>query len=78
MEAKDALTGTAVAVLMAVFGLIFIVGVILLMMMWLQPGIAHSPSQHSSLFAPQVTRTSLDSHCRREVIQLCSVPRSNA
>ena len=77
MEAKDALTGTAVAVLMAVFGLIFIVGVILLMM-WLQPGIAHSPSQHSSLFAPQVTRTSLDSHCRREVIQFCSVPRSTA
>lgn len=77
MEAKDALTGAAVAVLMAVFGLIIILGVILLMM-WLQPGIAHSPSQQSRLFSPSVTRTTLDSHCRPEIIQVSNVLRSDA
>jgi len=77
MEAKDALTGTAVAVLMAVFGLIVIVGVILLMM-WLQPGIAHSPSQQSRLLVPHVTTTSLDLPCHHEIMQLCNVLRSDA
>lgn len=37
----------AVAVLLAVLGLIIFVGVILLMM-WKQPGIDHSPSQEVS------------------------------
>jgi flagellar biogenesis protein FliO len=36
--------GAAVAVLAVVVGLVLIIGVILLMM-WLQPGIEHSPAQ---------------------------------
>lgn len=52
MEAKDALTGAAVAVLLAVLGFIILVGVILVMM-WMQPGIEHSPSEASRLSAPQ-------------------------
>jgi hypothetical protein len=51
MEAKDAGIGAAVAVLLAILGLIIIVGLILLMM-WKQPGIEHSPSQQSSLCVP--------------------------
>jgi hypothetical protein len=51
METKDAGTGAAIVVLLAILGLIVIVGVILLMM-WKQPGIDHSPSQQSSLCAP--------------------------
>jgi len=45
---KKAGMGAAVAVLVLVVGLVFIVGVILLMML-LQPGIEHSPSQASNL-----------------------------
>jgi hypothetical protein len=51
MEAKDAEIGAAVAVLLAILGLIIIIGVILLMM-WKQPGIEHSPSQQSRLRLP--------------------------
>jgi hypothetical protein len=51
METKDAGTGAAIVVLLAILGLIVIIGVILLMM-WKQPGIEHSPSQQSSLCAP--------------------------
>jgi hypothetical protein len=51
MEAKDAGIGAAVAVLLAILGLIIMVGLILLMM-WKQPGIEHSPSQQSSFFVP--------------------------
>jgi hypothetical protein len=51
METKDAGTGAAIVVLLAILGLIIIVGVILLMM-WKQPGIEHSPSQQSSLCIP--------------------------
>ncbi len=46
--AKHAGLGAAVAVLLAFSGLIVLVGVILLMM-WLQPGIEHSPSLHSEI-----------------------------
>lgn len=48
METKDAPTGAAIAVLLTILGLIILVGLILLMM-WKQPGIEHSPSQQSSL-----------------------------
>lgn len=48
METKDAGIGAAVAVLLAILGLIITVGIILLMM-WEQPGIPHSPSQQGSL-----------------------------
>lgn len=51
METKDAGTGMAVAVLLAILGLIIFIGVILLMM-WKQPGIEHSPSQEISSYAP--------------------------
>lgn len=44
METKDAGIGAAVAVLLAILGLIVLIGVILLMM-WKQPGIESSPSQ---------------------------------
>ena len=44
METKHAGMGAALAVLLAVFGLITLVGVILLMMLF-QPGIDHSPAQ---------------------------------
>lgn len=58
METKDAGTGAAIAVLLAILGLIVIIGVILLMM-WKQPGIEHSPSQqsrlHFSAMASQLT-----------------------
>lgn len=52
-ENKDPGTVAAIVVLMVVLGLIVIIGVILLMM-WKQPGIAHSPSQQSSLCVPTV------------------------
>jgi hypothetical protein len=51
MEAKDATTGAAVAALLAILGIIIMVGVILLMM-WKQPSIDHSPSQQSRLCVP--------------------------
>jgi hypothetical protein len=54
METKDAGTGAAIAVLLAILGLIIMVGLILLMM-WKQPGIERSPSQQSSLWVPSVT-----------------------
>lgn len=44
MATKHAGLGAALAVLMIVFGLITLVGVILLMM-WFQPDIEHSPAQ---------------------------------
>jgi hypothetical protein len=52
MESKEAGTRAAVVVLLAVLGLMVMVGVILLMM-WKQPGIAHSPSEQSHLYVPQ-------------------------
>lgn len=55
METKDAGIGAAVAVLLAILGLIITVGIILLMM-WEQPGIPHSPSQQGSLRLPGVFR----------------------
>lgn len=48
METKQAGMGAALAVLLAVFGLITLVGVILLMMLF-QPGIDHSPAQAGSM-----------------------------
>jgi hypothetical protein len=51
MEAKDAGIGAAVAVLLAILGLVIIIGLILLMM-WKQPGIEHSPSQESRVCVP--------------------------
>lgn len=76
MQAKDALTGVAVAVLLAMLGLIILVGVILLMM-WKQPGIEHSPSQQSFLSVPEMTDLSPDPlvHCR--IIQFKSGLRSD-
>ncbi len=47
MATKHAGLGAALAVLLAVFGLITLVGVILLMMLF-QPDIEHSPSQIGS------------------------------
>jgi hypothetical protein len=47
METKHAGMGAALAVLLAIFGLITLVGVILLMMLF-QPGIDHSPAQVES------------------------------
>lgn len=44
MATKQAGLGAALAVLLVVFGLITLVGVILLMM-WFQPDIEHSPAQ---------------------------------
>lgn len=69
MEAKDALTGAAVVVLLGVLGFLILVGVILLMM-WKQPGIEHSPSQQSVLSAPGVTDLGLDPLVRCQIIQL--------
>lgn len=51
METKDPGTGAAIAVLLAILGIIILVGLILLMM-WKQPGIEHSPSQKSNLWIP--------------------------
>jgi hypothetical protein len=51
MEAKDAGIGAAVAVLLAILGLVIIIGLILLMM-WKQPGIEHSPSQETRVCVP--------------------------
>ncbi len=59
MEAKDAITGTAVAVLLAVIGLIILVGVILVMM-FTQQGIEHSPGQESAVWAPLNTILAVD------------------
>ncbi len=59
MEAKDAITGTAVAVLLAVIGLIILVGVILVMM-FTQSGIEHSPAQESAVWAPLNATLSVD------------------
>lgn len=59
MDAKDATTGAAVAVLLAVLGLIILVGVILVMM-FTQSGIEHSPSQASALWVPAVGQLSVD------------------
>ncbi len=44
MAEQKAGLGAAIAVLLAVLGLMTLVGVILLMM-WFEPGIEHSPSQ---------------------------------
>ncbi len=46
MATKHAGIGAAFAVLTVVFGLFMLIGVILLMM-WMQPGIAHSPKAQS-------------------------------
>jgi hypothetical protein len=51
METKDPGTSAAVAVLIAILGLIITIGIILLMM-WKQPGIEHSPSQQNSRRRP--------------------------
>lgn len=60
METKDAPTGAAIAVLLTILGLIILVGLILLMM-WKQPGIEHSPSQQSSLcIRPTILRSGLN------------------
>lgn len=59
MEAKDALTGAAVAVLLAVLGFIILIGVILVMM-WMQPGIEHSPSEESRLHVSAGVDSGLD------------------
>lgn len=48
MATKHAGMGAALVVLALVFGLMVIVGVILVMM-WFQPGIEHSPAEHGSL-----------------------------
>lgn len=48
MATKHAGMGAAFVALAVVLGLITIVGLILLMM-WFQPGIEHSPSGHGSL-----------------------------
>jgi len=47
-KTKHAGLGAALAVLLVVFGLFVIVGVIL-WMMWMQPGIQHSPSERGGL-----------------------------
>jgi hypothetical protein len=75
METKDAGTGAAVAVLLAILGLIVMVGVILLMM-WKQPGIEHSPSQQSRLCLPDAAlEFSLEVHTapRFEILQCLGV-----
>lgn len=51
--AKSAGIGAALAVLTLVFGLFMLVGLIL-WMMWMQPGIEHSPKEHSRLTMPPV------------------------
>ena len=74
MESKDVGIGAAVAVLLAVLGLIVFVGVILLMM-WKQPGIEHSPSQQTSLSIPgRASHVKLESQCRCSALfaQYCS------
>lgn len=70
METKDAGIGAAVAVLLAILGLIITVGIILLMM-WQQPGIPHSPSQQGSLLTPAVALRSSSQPPRPE----CLFPR---
>jgi hypothetical protein len=67
MANKQAGMGAALVVLAVVFGLMTIVGVILLMM-WFEPGIEHSPAEHSALLpsstiAARVSHVSIsDSH----------------
>lgn len=56
MESKEVLAGATVGVLLAVLGVIVMVGVILLMM-WKQPGIARSPSEQSRISEPSVRKT---------------------
>lgn len=51
MEGKDAVTGAAIAVLLAILGVVLTVGIILLMM-WKQPGIERSPSEQGCLSTP--------------------------
>jgi hypothetical protein len=82
METKDAGIGAAVAVLLAILGLIIIVGVILLMM-WKQPGIEHSPSQQSSLrsrdAAPELSfEAPILRRGGEQLIQGCGLFRSEA
>lgn len=59
MEAKNAVTGAAIAVLLAILGLVIMIGLILLMM-WKQPGIEHSPSQASLCVRSATGRLSLE------------------
>ncbi len=76
METHDAGTGAAVAVLLAILGLIIMIGLILLMM-WKQPGIEHSPSQQGRLCAPAgATETLLPRG--RQLIQLCATFRGDS
>jgi len=53
MKTKHAGGGAALAVLLAFMGLIVLVGVILLLM-WEQPDIEHSPLKHQSLANPVI------------------------
>lgn len=80
METKDAVTGAAIAVLLAILGLVIIIGLILLMM-WKQPGIEHSPSQASSLSVPG-TASLLDRESqvvyKAQVTQCNEIPGSKA
>jgi len=73
MESKDAVTGAAIAALLAILGVILMVGIILLMM-WKQPGIEHSPSQQSRLRA---TNTALERNLQLPILKACiqSIPR---
>jgi hypothetical protein len=59
MAKKDAGTGAAVVVLLGVLGLIILIGVILLMM-WKQPDIEHSPSQVSGMYPSAASESSPD------------------
>lgn len=53
MASKNVGVGAALAVLTAAFGLFILVGLIL-WMMWMQPGIEHSPNEHSRLEVPRI------------------------
>jgi hypothetical protein len=79
MDAKDAVTGAAIAVLLAILGLVIMIGLILLMM-WKQPGIEHSPSQASLCVPIAEAQLSLESQPLRKasVTQCCGIFGSEA
>lgn len=65
MEAKDAVTGAAIAVLLAILGLVIMIGLILLMM-WKQPGIERSPSQANLRGTRTAAQSSLEMQLSRQ------------
>jgi uncharacterized membrane protein YjfL (UPF0719 family) len=71
MATKQAGMGAAFIVLAVVLGLIIFIGVILLMM-WFQPGIEHSPSGRGTLSGPRSLATAQISAVSMLVRNFCS------